>query len=471
MGGRVDEQQAAARVLGQVARRLREELVRQRDALVVDDVGLRQVGDVGHAGRRRGGEHGRDGALEARREVGEREAASGSSRSRVPHGRRQPRAGARAGRLVVELVDVDRAARRRSAGTRRSMSLAAMPSSSTSRRRRRRSGGRARFRSSAVTSARPRRAVPFTCTERRVRTSAPVTAIGDARQVAAIGARAVASHRPRTSTRIRAGRRVEHLDAPAPGGEGLAVGAHEPDDRGATRLEEGRHVGVEHRSSSPARGRKFLAFAYEPFRSGLGGFLTMASPADPKGIDMTITEHPPRPASSWSPSTSTRTSTRASAPSCSPSSSGRASRPQRPLRPRRAGAHVAASSPSSRCTPSTRTPPSCPTSRRTCPRGRADRQRPRRLRPAGASPSSTWPPTAADAAGPDQRRLVHQLYLDLAAFTSSYLAHQDLEERVLMPARRGAIGFEAVLGMHQAIVGAHPARRRWPGRSPSCSRP
>jgi len=64
--------------------------------------------------------------------------------------------------------------------------------------------------------------------------------------------------------------------------------------------------------------------------------------------------------------------------------------------------------------------------------------------------------TAADAAGPDQRRLTHQLYLDLAAFASSYLAHQDFEERELMPALFEAVGFEAVLGIHQAIVGAIP---------------
>ena len=64
--------------------------------------------------------------------------------------------------------------------------------------------------------------------------------------------------------------------------------------------------------------------------------------------------------------------------------------------------------------------------------------------------------TAAETDGPDQRRLTHQLYLDLAAFASSYLAHQDFEERALMPALFGAVGFEAVLGIHQAIVGAIP---------------
>jgi hypothetical protein len=64
--------------------------------------------------------------------------------------------------------------------------------------------------------------------------------------------------------------------------------------------------------------------------------------------------------------------------------------------------------------------------------------------------------TAAEAAGPEQRRLGHLLYLDLAAFASTYLAHQDFEERELMPALFGAVGFEATLGIHQAIVGSIP---------------
>ena len=45
---------------------------------------------------------------------------------------------------------------------------------------------------------------------------------------------------------------------------------------------------------------------------------------------------------------------------------------------------------------------------------------------------------------------------------SDYLAHQDFEERVLMPALRGGLGVEAVLAIHQAIVGEHPARRDGP---------
>ena len=66
---RVEHDQARARVLGEVARRLREELVRERDPLVVDAVHLRDVGDVRHAvGARRGDDCG-DRAFEARRDV------------------------------------------------------------------------------------------------------------------------------------------------------------------------------------------------------------------------------------------------------------------------------------------------------------------------------------------------------------------------------------------------------------------
>jgi hypothetical protein len=64
--------------------------------------------------------------------------------------------------------------------------------------------------------------------------------------------------------------------------------------------------------------------------------------------------------------------------------------------------------------------------------------------------------TSAACDGPDRRRLSHQLYLDLADFAGAYLQHQDFEERVLMPALFEAIGMDAVIAMHQAIVGAIP---------------
>ena len=62
---------------------------------------------------------------------------------------------------------------------------------------------------------------------------------------------------------------------------------------------------------------------------------------------------------------------------------------------------------------------------------------------------------ARDASPEVARRRTHQLYLELASFTSSYLQHQDLEERVVMPALEKAVGFEALLGIHGAIVGSH----------------
>jgi hypothetical protein len=62
---------------------------------------------------------------------------------------------------------------------------------------------------------------------------------------------------------------------------------------------------------------------------------------------------------------------------------------------------------------------------------------------------------AVDPAG-DPRGNAHRLYVDLASFVSDYLAHQDLEERVVMPALDDAIGTEANLAIHQAIVGSIP---------------
>lgn len=60
--------------------------------------------------------------------------------------------------------------------------------------------------------------------------------------------------------------------------------------------------------------------------------------------------------------------------------------------------------------------------------------------------------TARDASRSDGRRQVHQLYVELASFTSAYLAHQDVEERVVMPALERAIGPEAVLEIHGSII-------------------
>lgn len=56
----------------------------------------------------------------------------------------------------------------------------------------------------------------------------------------------------------------------------------------------------------------------------------------------------------------------------------------------------------------------------------------------------------------DARRLGHLLHLDLAAFTSAYLAHQDCEERVVMPTIERAIGPDGCGALHAAIVGSIP---------------
>lgn len=56
----------------------------------------------------------------------------------------------------------------------------------------------------------------------------------------------------------------------------------------------------------------------------------------------------------------------------------------------------------------------------------------------------------------DGREHAHRLYVDLAAFTASYLVHQDLEERLVMPALDERIGADATLDLHQAIVGSIP---------------
>ena len=64
---------------------------------------------------------------------------------------------------------------------------------------------------------------------------------------------------------------------------------------------------------------------------------------------------------------------------------------------------------------------------------------------------------AALVEGPGNARWnAHRLYVDLASFTSTYLAHQDLEERVIMPSLEDVIGAEAGLAIHHAIVGSIP---------------
>jgi hypothetical protein len=66
---------------------------------------------------------------------------------------------------------------------------------------------------------------------------------------------------------------------------------------------------------------------------------------------------------------------------------------------------------------------------------------------------------AVDAHVDSQRREIHHLYLELASFTAAYLEHQDHEERVVMPALERAIGVDAVVGIHEAIIANIPPDR------------
>jgi hypothetical protein len=63
---------------------------------------------------------------------------------------------------------------------------------------------------------------------------------------------------------------------------------------------------------------------------------------------------------------------------------------------------------------------------------------------------------AADAPAAEQRGRVHGVYVDLAAFVSAYLAHQDLEERRIMPAVAQFVGPDELLALDQEIVASIP---------------
>lgn len=54
------------------------------------------------------------------------------------------------------------------------------------------------------------------------------------------------------------------------------------------------------------------------------------------------------------------------------------------------------------------------------------------------------------------RELVQELYLEAAAFTGTYLQHQDYEERTVQPALARAIGQEGTAAVHGAIVASIP---------------
>jgi hemerythrin-like domain-containing protein len=68
----------------------------------------------------------------------------------------------------------------------------------------------------------------------------------------------------------------------------------------------------------------------------------------------------------------------------------------------------------------------------------------------------TWAGDALDATRAEQRDAVHRLYVELASFTGAYLEHQDVEERIVMPALEAAVGVEQVAAIHEAIVSSIP---------------
>lgn len=62
----------------------------------------------------------------------------------------------------------------------------------------------------------------------------------------------------------------------------------------------------------------------------------------------------------------------------------------------------------------------------------------------------------AHATGDRTRAGLHHLYLELCDFTGAYLRHQDMEERVVMPALESAIGIDEVLAINGAIIASIP---------------
>ena len=63
---------------------------------------------------------------------------------------------------------------------------------------------------------------------------------------------------------------------------------------------------------------------------------------------------------------------------------------------------------------------------------------------------------AAEATGSSRAEAVRHLYLELADFTGTYLLHQDVEERIVLPALRTAIGPREILAIHGAIIASIP---------------
>ena len=235
---RVDDDDGRPRVLGEVARRLREELVRQRDVLVVDHVHAREVGDVGHTVGRRGRDLGRDDAFEAGLDVAQRQ--------RVV--RRQRHASTLTPRLGRDACrPPGRASGRRprqppprhattSSGAIRHTSSSGVPSSSAIACTHPAQNASKRTRSAAVRGSTDVTR-PLIWTDDSVWKCVAVSAITP---VASTLARVTSSVEPRSSRSWRPP--GEHVDGPASGGLRQPVGVHGGDDLGARRLEERLHV-------------------------------------------------------------------------------------------------------------------------------------------------------------------------------------------------------------------------------------
>ena len=72
---------------------------------------------------------------------------------------------------------------------------------------------------------------------------------------------------------------------------------------------------------------------------------------------------------------------------------------------------------------------------------------------------------AADAVldAADRRAALHDLHLRLSAFTGQYLLHQDLEERVVLPALEDAVGLPEVRRLEGAFIASIPEDERLDG--------
>jgi len=58
----------------------------------------------------------------------------------------------------------------------------------------------------------------------------------------------------------------------------------------------------------------------------------------------------------------------------------------------------------------------------------------------------------------DHREALHEVYIEVASFTSTYLAHQDLEERVINPTLQAAVGDDGMRQIQGQIIGTMDPR-------------